>query len=72
MPTNSYKPWWQSKTVWGGLISILPSLGIVGFQLDIDTGDFSGNIYTLWPQIVSIAGGVMAIYGRATAKLRVK
>ena len=72
MPTNQSKPWWQSKTVWGGLISVLPSLGIVGFQLDVDTGDFSGNIYTLWPQLVSIAGGALAIYGRATAKLKVR
>ena len=72
MQKNAYKPWYMSKTVWGGLISVLPSLGIVGFQLDVDTGDFSGNIYTLWPQLVSIAGGALAIYGRATAKLKVR
>ena len=72
MPTKTYKPWWQSKTVWGGLIAVLPSLGIVGFNIDLDTGDFNGNIYTLWPQLVSIGGGVLAIWGRATASLKLK
>ena len=62
----------MSKTVLGAMIAILPSLGIVGFNIDLDTGDFSGNIYTLWPQIVSIAGGVLSIYGRVTAKLKVR
>lgn len=72
MPTNAAKPWWHSKTVWGGLVAILPSLGIVGFNIDVDTGDFSGNIYTLWPQLVSVGGGALAIYGRATASLKLK
>lgn len=66
------KPWWQSKTVWGGLISVLPSLGIVGVNFDIDTGDFSGNLYDLWPQVVSIAGGGLAIFGRFKARFAVK
>lgn len=72
MQSYASKPWWQSKTVWGGLISVLPSLGIVGLNIDIDTGDFSGNIYTLWPQLVSIAGGGLAIFGRIKAKVNVK
>ena len=72
MPSNASKSWYASKTVWGGLIAILPSLGIVGFNIDIDTGDFSGNIYTLWPQLVSIGGGLLAIYGRAVAAVKIK
>ncbi len=67
MSTEQTKAWYLSRTIWGGLIAILPALGIVGFQFDLDSGDFSGNVYTLWPQLVSISGGAIAIFGRAKA-----
>lgn len=65
------KRWWKSVAVWGGILSIATALGLAGIQFDPVTGDFSGNIYTLWGSITAFAGGVMAILGRLRAVARI-
>jgi len=61
------KRWWQSMAVWGGLLSLLTAFGLAGISFDPLTGDFSGNIYTLWGSLTAFAGGLMAIVGRVRA-----
>lgn len=65
------KRWWQSMAVWGGLLSLLTAIGLAGISFDPVTGDFSGNIHTLWGSITAFAGGVMAIVGRFRAVSRI-
>lgn len=65
------KPWWRSVAVWGGVLSVLTACGLAGISFDPLTGDFSGNIYTLWGSITGFAGGLMAIVGRVRAVARI-
>lgn len=65
------KRWWESVAIWGGLLSMLTALGLAGIQFDPETGDFSGNIYTLWGSISAFVGGFMAIVGRLRAVTRI-
>jgi hypothetical protein len=48
------KAWWQSKGVWGGIVAIVAGVG------QILTGDVASGI-------TSIAGGILAIWGRVAA-----
>lgn len=65
------KRWWQSVAVWGGVLSLLTAFGLAGLTFDPLTGNFSGNIYTLWASFSTLAGGVMAIVGRVRATTRI-
>ena len=68
------KAWYESKTVWGGIIAIIAAiLGIFGHQIDQETQQF------LTEQSVQIAsalaaafGGAIAIYGRVKARKVIK
>ncbi|MGO4834292.1 hypothetical protein AB4144_18705 [Rhizobiaceae sp. 2RAB30] len=65
------KHWWQSMAIWGGVLSVATALGLAGITIDPVTGDFSGNIYTLWGSVTALAGGIMAIVGRLRAVSRI-
>ncbi|APX23207.1 MULTISPECIES: hypothetical protein [Salipiger] len=55
-----------SKGIWGGIIAILPpAMSLVG--LDLSPQDAQGIVGHL-DAIVSAVGGLVAIYGRVTAK----
>lgn len=60
------KNWYSSKTIWGALISIVAS--VLHFaSIDLGTTDKS----QLVDAVVNIAGalgGLLAVYGRVTAK----
>ncbi len=63
---NDMKQWYESKTVWGGLIAILASL-LQAAGIDVDPGtqaDLADNAMALAGAI----GGLVAIYGRLTAE----
>lgn len=62
------KNWYESKAMWGGILAIVFSSSGIALNIDFTTGDFSGNIYQLWAQIGGALAGVMAVYGRMTAK----
>lgn len=66
------KRWWQSVAVWGGVLSLLTAFGLAGISFDPLTGNFSGNIYTLWASFTTLAGGVMAIVGRLRATTSIR
>ncbi|MFN7011130.1 MAG: hypothetical protein ACK4PN_13955 [Allorhizobium sp.] len=60
------KPWYQSKTVWGALIAIAaPLLKQAGVELGLAE---QANLADALTTIVGALGGVLAIYGRVTAK----
>ena len=55
------KKWWQSKAIWGGIVTIVGAIGDM-FQKGGPTMD----------NVVALAGGIMAIYGRAVATTAIK
>lgn len=62
------KTWYQSKTVWGALLTIGASLvNAAGYDISpADQVDFSERITT----IITAAGGLLALYGRLSASKR--
>jgi hypothetical protein len=59
------KPWYQSKTIWGSLISIAAAFtGIAGITLDPAS---QAEITDAIVQMISAAGAIIAIHGRLTA-----
>jgi glutamate synthase domain-containing protein 3 len=67
---NELKNWYMSKTVWGGLIAILASCGNL-LGLDIAAEDESGLVDGL-TALVAAAGGLVAIWGRISARTRLR
>ena len=63
------KPWWQSKTLWGALVTIgSAALGLAGLEL----GDSDKEtLIELLTSLGAAIGGVIAIFGRVTAKSRI-
>ncbi|MBC7279854.1 hypothetical protein [Hoeflea sp.] len=63
------KPWWQSKTLWGALVTIgSAALGLAG--LDLGDADREALIELL-TSLGAAIGGVIAIFGRIKAKSRI-
>jgi hypothetical protein len=62
---NDSKLWWQSRTVWGGLIAAFAGLAsVAGLSLtDVDQTQLADAACA----IASAVGGVLAIYGRVRA-----
>lgn len=64
------KKWYQSKTIWGSIITILSIVaGVAGYQIDPSmqqelVNDFAG--------IGAIVGSLIAVYGRITANAKIK
>ena len=69
---NQSKPWWQSKSVIGGLVALL-AVVLKGFGYDFGLENQQVIIDTLL-EVVSGAGAALAVYGRvkATKKLTTK
>lgn len=66
---NDIKNWWQSKTIWGGIITVLAVvLGAFGYTL---TGDDQSLLVDIVSTIVGAIGGLLAIYGRVKASKKV-
>ena len=63
------KPWWQSKTLWGAIVTLgSAALGLAG--LDILDTDREALIELL-TSLGAAIGGLIAIFGRITAKNRI-
>lgn len=67
---NELKNWYLSKTVWGGVVAILASCGNL-FGLDIAPEDQSGVVDGLTALAAAI-GGLFAIWGRISARTRLR
>ena len=64
------KAWWQSKTVWGGIVALLAGAGgMFGLSIGIEDQNALTNHAV---EIASAIGGLIAIYGRVTAKKEIK
>jgi len=63
---DTTKPWYQSRTVWGGLLAIAgPLAGFVGLDIERAAG---GELADAIVALVSAAGGLLAIWGRLKAR----
>ena len=59
------KAWWQSKTIWGSIISVI-ALGLNSFGFTLGTDDQQMLVDTIL-QLVTAGGAGLAIYGRVKA-----
>jgi len=67
---SDMKEWYLSKTVWGGAVAILASFG--GFVgLEIGPDEQSGLAEGL-TALAAAAGGLIAIWGRISARKRLR
>ena len=67
---NDIKNWWQSKTIWGGIITVVAvALGAFGYTL---SGDDQIALVEFVSTIGGAIGGLLAIYGRVKASKAVK
>lgn len=64
------KAWYRSRTVWGALIAILASLANAA-GVEVTAGD-EGELADLVVSAVGTIGGLIALYGRISARRRVR
>ncbi|WP_421594545.1 hypothetical protein [Shinella sp. M27] len=64
------KPWYTSRTVWGALIAIAASLANAA-GIEITAGD-EGELADLLVSAAGVIGGLIAVYGRISARRPVR
>ncbi|MGE6743509.1 hypothetical protein ACQKGC_24855 [Allorhizobium pseudoryzae] len=64
------KTWWQSKTVWGGLVAVAAALAKAsGAEIPlVDQGAITDAVVNL----TGAVGGLLAIYGRLSARTSIR
>lgn len=67
---SDVKEWYMSKTVWGGAVAILASCGGF-FGLEIGPDEQGGLVEGLIA-LAAAAGGLIAIWGRISARKRLR
>lgn len=67
---NDLKAWYMSRTVWGGVVAILAS-GANVLGLDI-TNEDQGGLADGLTALAAAAGGLLAIWGRISARTRLR
>ncbi|WP_422373323.1 hypothetical protein [Hoeflea sp.] len=69
MTMDTTKPWWQSKTLWGALVTLgAAALGLAG----IDLADSEREALTeMMTSLGAAIGGLLAIIGRISARSRI-
>jgi uncharacterized membrane protein len=67
------KSWWQSKTIWGAVITIIALIAsLFGYQIDPQTQQIIlDRTMAIVTAVGTIVGSVMAIYGRIKATKRI-
>ena len=68
--TDETKPWYMSRTVWGALIAIAASLANAA-GIEIKAGD-EGELADILVSAAGTVGGLIAIYGRISARRPVR
>lgn len=67
---ESYKGLFASKTVWGGIAALLAGVAaLLGYAVSADD---VATLTELLTGIAAAAGGLIAIWGRATATKKIK
>lgn len=64
------KPWYTSRTVWGALIAITASLANAA-GIEVSAGD-EGELADLLVSAAGVIGGLIAVYGRISARRPVR
>ena len=64
------KPWWQSRTIWGGLIAAIA--GIIKIVAKVDVTDLTTTITDNLDAVFAVIGGIIAIYGRVRTNTTIK
>lgn len=68
--SEDQKPWWQSKTVWGGVVAVGAGVaGIWGYSVSPDD---QAAIVDVVAAVTAAFGGGCAIVGRIMATKKVK
>ncbi len=67
---DDLKHWYNSKTIWGALISVIASLLHVS-GINIAAAD-QGQLVDSIVNIAGALGGLLAVYGRVTATSAIK
>lgn len=62
------KPWYLSTGMWGGILAVVLSSSGLALNVDLTTGEFSGNIYELGTQLGGMVAGIIAVVGRFNAR----
>ena len=73
MSLNSVKTALASKTVWGGIIAVSAGLlGMLGYTIDAAAqAEIASDAFNIYTAVVSVVGGVLAIYGRIKASKKI-
>lgn len=67
---NDLKTWYMSKTVWGGVVAILASCAnLLGLEITAEEERGTADGLTA---LAAAAGGLMAIWGRISARTRLR
>lgn len=69
MENSSVKPWWQSKTMVAGIVTLV--IGILGSTGLADLEGQQGVIIEKIMEIVTAVGSLVILYGRITAKTEI-
>lgn len=62
------KSWWQSSTIWGGLIAVIA--GVAG-AFGLDAAGISSDLGDLSAGIIATVGGIISIIGRFKARHKI-
>lgn len=68
------KPWWQSRAVWGAILTIVSSIGLAGISYDADSNTLVIQLDTLTTWVLAAGGpigGLLALMGRVRAGARI-
>ena len=66
---NETKKWYQSKTVWGSVVTIAAAVaGVFGYGIDADT---QGRIVENISSVIAAVGGLFALFGRLVADKKI-
>jgi len=67
--TDIVKPWWQSKTMWGGVVAL--ACGIAGFLGFAVPDDQVSVITDIVVAVSTVIGGILTLYGRTKANTKI-
>lgn len=62
---NDVKPWYQSKTIWASIVSLVAVIA-AAFGLDIDDAVQTAFVEAAL-QLVAVGGSLIAVFGRLSA-----